>query len=89
MNLVENRYKVYVDVSADFDVMGRIRPRAIHWDSGLSLEIDRVTDVRQAASLKAGGCGTRYTCLIEGHERYLFYEDGRWFIESHRPLLAE
>ena len=29
-------------------------------------EIQKVTDVRRAASLKAGGAGIRYTCIVDG-----------------------
>ncbi|WP_330601097.1 hypothetical protein [Caproicibacter fermentans] len=45
-------------------------------------EIDRVLDVRPAASLKAGGAGIRYTCRIQGREKYLWREQDRWFVES-------
>ena len=37
--------------------------------------------MRRAASLKAGGAGTRYTVRIGRSETYLFNEDGRWFVE--------
>jgi hypothetical protein len=43
-----------------------------------------VTDVCRAASLKAGGVGMRYTCMVRNHQTYLFYEDGRWFMERRR-----
>ena len=33
------------------------------------------------ASLKAGGCGIRYTIRIGARDTYLFDEDGRWFVE--------
>jgi hypothetical protein len=42
---------------------------------------DRVTNIRQAASLKAGGSGIRYTCMVHGRQTYLFYEEDRWFME--------
>jgi hypothetical protein len=45
-------------------------------------EIDKVTDVRQAPSLKGGGLGIRYTCRILGKEVYLFCDEGKWFIEK-------
>jgi hypothetical protein len=45
-------------------------------------EIDRILDVRPAASLKAGGAGIRYTCRIQGHETYIWLEDNRWFVEA-------
>ena len=76
-------YKVYVRVNADFTEEGELIPRYIVWEDGRKYEIDRVTDIRRAASLKAGGCGIRYTCMILGGEHYLFYEDNmKWFVES-------
>ena len=45
--------------------------------------IQKVTDVRRAASLKAGGAGIRYTCIVDGKESHLFYEDNNmWFMEE-------
>ena len=44
--------------------------------------IDKISDVRYAASLKAGGAGIRYTCHILGKERYLFLEENRWFVDA-------
>ena len=47
-------------------------------------------DVRQAAAMKAGGQGDRYTVRIGGQQSYLFFERstnlaganiGRWFVE--------
>ena len=44
-----------------------------------------------ARALKAGGQGDRYTVMIGGHERYLFFEHnadygnervGKWFVEK-------
>jgi hypothetical protein len=47
--------------------------------------IDNVKDVRNAANLKdgaSGGAGLRFTCMIQGLERYLWLMEGRWFVES-------
>ena len=74
--------KQYISVTAVFDRDGNIVPRCINWDDGRHFDIDRVTDVRYAASLKAGGAGIRYTCRIRNHEKYLFLEENRWFIEG-------
>lgn len=73
--------KQYVCVTAQFDCEGRIMPMKVHWEDGRTFEIDRITDIRRAASLKAGGAGIRYTCLLLGKQRYLFLEDDRWFVE--------
>ena len=36
----------------------------------------------RAASTKVGGCGIRYTIMVEGLPRYLYDEDGKWFMED-------
>jgi hypothetical protein len=77
-----NHDKVYVDVNATFTRDGRLLPKSFVWEDGMTYEISRVRDIRRAASLKAGGAGTRYTCMADGREVYLFYEDNNmWFVE--------
>lgn len=76
--------KQYVSVTATFDADGNILPLKINWDDGRTFEIDRITDVRYAASLKAGGAGIRYTCRIKQTEKYLFLEDNRWFVNNEK-----
>ena len=43
--------------------------------------MDRVLDIRPAASLRSGGAGLRYTCSIAGVPTYLFLEETKWFFE--------
>ena len=75
--------KKYVEVGAVHRPDGKILPVLLWWEDGRSYQIDRVLDIRRAASLKAGGVGRRYTCRICGKERYLWLEDdGKWFVES-------
>lgn len=76
--------KVYVEVTAKFDTEGNITPLSVTWEDGTVYEIDRILDKRRAASLKAGGIGMRYTCLISGRQSYLYYEEPRWFVEGKR-----
>ena len=76
-------YKVYVDVTARFSKDGRLIPISFLWKDGHVYEIQRITDVCRAASLKAGGVGIRYTCIIDGKQSHLFYEDNNlWFVEG-------
>ena len=82
---MEQVQKIYVEVDAHFDRLGHLYPRAIHWKDGRRFEIDRVLDIRKAASLKAGGAGIRYTCRIGGHPKYLFLEENKWFVEAREP----
>lgn len=85
-----NGIKVYVDVKVDFRSDGVMLPRIITWEDGREYEIDRVSDIRQAAAMRAGGQGDRYTIFVNGKQSYLFFERsanqtgnniGRWFVE--------
>ena len=76
--------KIYVSVGLKVDTEGEIRPVAIVWTDGRIYEIDRIKHKTPAASLKVGGRGIRYTVMIHGKERFLFNEDGRWFVEGKR-----
>lgn len=73
--------KKYVEVLARFDTDGKIIPFMLKMDDE-KYEIDRIKDIRPAASLKSGGAGIRYTCSIMGATAYLFLEESKWFIES-------
>ena len=78
-----NQFKVYVNVNAQFTESGEVIPKSIIWTDGVTYEINRITDVRRAACLRAGGRGIRFTCIIDGNEKHLYYEDGKkWFVES-------
>ena len=75
--------KVYVDVMAEFTKDGRLLPKSFVWKDGHIYEIQKVKDIRRAASLKAGGVELRYTCIVEGRESHLYYKDNNlWFMEE-------
>ena len=85
-----NNIKVYVNVIAQFNSEGVLIPLSLTWEDGEKFDIDRVTDIRQAAAMKAGGQGDRYTIWFRGRQSYLFFERnhsltgnnlGRWFVE--------
>lgn len=73
--------KKYVSVAAIFSEGGKVLPTALIWEDGRTFEIDKIVDMRKAASLKCGGCGTRYICNIRGKQIALFKDDDRWFME--------
>ena len=79
--------KVYVPVTASFDADGNVLPVSLTWVDGHVYEIDRVLDVRRAASLKGGGLGMRYTCRIGGRTTNIWLDDSRWFVESKRDMV--
>ncbi len=74
--------KVYVEVNAKFEKDGNIIPQSILWEDGTVYTLDKITNICIAASLKAGGSGIRYTCIINGVQTYLFLEKDRWFVEA-------
>ena len=74
--------KINLKVNAEFDLDGTIRPTSIIWEDGRVFAIDRILDVRRAASLKAGGVGMRYICQIYGRTISLFNDENHWFMEA-------
>lgn len=91
----KNPYKKqYITVRVEFTDDGILFPRSLLWTDGQEYPIDRVKDICSAPALKAGGQGDRYTVMIRGRERYLFFEHnpdpcdarlGKWFVEVKNP----
>lgn len=82
--------KVYVEVTSVTTPEGLMLPRALVWEDGHRYKIDKVTDIKQAAAMKCGGQGDRYTIWVDGKQSYLYFERncsltgnniGRWFVE--------
>ena len=82
---MESGHKVYVDVNEDRLKDGRLIPLSFVWEDEVRYSVDKVIDVRPAASLKAGGAGLRYTVKVKGREVFMFLEADRdaakWFME--------
>lgn len=81
--------KVFVSVLLMVDTNGKNRPYRIKFEDDPVYEnqvfkVDRVKDVRRAASLKVGGTGIRYTVIICGKESYLFNDENKWFVEAKK-----
>ncbi len=74
--------KSCVSVFVEFDEDGKKHPKQIKLNDQV-FEVLRVVKVVNAASLKVGGIGERYTVKIGTRETFLFYEKetGRWFVE--------
>jgi hypothetical protein len=80
--------RTYVMVTSDFDPTGFMHPRAIIWPDGRIFPIE---DVRAFRPADKGGARDRYTVLVCGKERALYFERagdrftcrlGRWFVET-------
>ncbi len=76
--------KIYLDITVMFTADGKIVPQSFLWE-GESVEIDKVVGNTKAAPLYTGSFLTeRYTCLVYGKERFLYFEprSSRWFVEA-------
>jgi hypothetical protein len=75
-----------VETVVDFSDEGIIRPLSIVWEDGKKYEITRVLHCERGASRRAGGAGLVYTCIVDGKEIHLYFEDApggaKWFLES-------
>lgn len=70
-----------ISVTAKMTSDKKVVPLQIVWEDGRIFDIDKVLDVRPAASTKGGGMGLRYKVKIGQNERYLFLDGYVWFIE--------
>lgn len=86
---IENRFKKYVEVICCFTIDGKILPLRIIWDKDYVFEVDRILDVRNAASTKVGGLGIRYYVKIRNRDTYLFFDtfEWKWFVEAKDAYL--
>lgn len=89
----ENDEKVYVEVLLHNTLEGFLLPFKFKTDHDDKFYIDKVINIEQAASLKAGGQGMRYSCqvVINTEDDHIFecridlYHDGDfWFVEQEQ-----
>lgn len=78
--------KVYVETVVRFPVGGGMRPLCIVWEDGRKYPIDHVKFAERAPARVSSVLPLRFTCMISGRERYLYYEEAerRWFVERER-----
>jgi hypothetical protein len=84
---------IYVKVNAEFMEDGSIYPRIIFWEGNetcKAYEIDLVLDYQPGTERKEPGQDDRYTVLVNGRRKHLFFERnlslqgnniGRWYVE--------
>ena len=73
--------KEFVRVLAEIDENGKKTPKVITFRDK-EFMIDRILDVTNRASMKAGGVVERYTIRICGKTTYLYYEFNKWYVEG-------
>ncbi len=75
--------KVYVKTVCEFSLNGNIRPLYIVWCDGVRYDIDKLKLVELKPCRSGGVLPERYTVVIRGKQKYLYYERNkrRWFVE--------
>lgn len=80
--------RLSASVIAYFTSDRKVLPIKILTEDGFKFKVDRITDVRPAASLKAGVSGMRYICActlddenLSFNEVHLYRDDDAWFVE--------
>ena len=74
--------KRFVCVIAAHDTDGKTHPMCVVWEDGAQYEIEKVEECRRMATTRAGGVGLRYAVRIRGKRKYLYEDEGRWFVEA-------
>lgn len=76
--------KIYVETVVRFSPDGGMRPLYIVWEDGAQYTVDKVRFVEHAPAHVGSVLPVRYTCVIGGRERYLYYEQPteQWFVEK-------
>ena len=74
--------KKYVTVGAYHTPEGKTIPKFLIIDDEHKSIIDRLVTSCRAAATKVGGSGIRYTVKIRGLEKFIFEDEGKWFIEE-------
>ena len=75
--------KVYVKTVCEFSCSGGILPLYLFWADGKRFDIDRIKIIERAPCKSGGILPERYTVMILGKQKYLYYEEKhkRWFVE--------
>lgn len=75
--------KVCVEILGRFSAEGGLRPVELVWADGKRYSIERVRFVERAPARVGAVLPVRYTCLLNGREKYLYFEPEkmRWFVE--------
>ncbi len=75
--------KVCVDMLAQFSSQGGVRPLVLTWTDGRKYTVERVRMVERAPARVNAVLPVRYTCVIGGKEKLIYFEPERmrWFVE--------
>ncbi len=72
--------KKYIRINAKFECDGTMLPVRIIWHNGAEYPVSEVIDVRYFKPDNQGALGIKYTCIILGKIRDIYFDSVRWYI---------
>ena len=73
--------KRFVSVNAAFGRDGTMVPIRIIWDNGAEYPVSDVIAVKYFPTAKTADGGIKFTCIVLGKIRELYFEGHRWYID--------
>lgn len=73
--------KKFVRCLVEFDENGVKTPKQIVFNDK-TFVVDKVLEIKNCASFKVGGIGERYLVRINNKQTFIFFEEGKWFVEA-------
>ena len=77
----------YVNMEVEFTKDGAVIPKRIRWKDGRIWNIDRV--IHSCQSINNKYKGIRYTVLIAGAEKYIYSDNGRWYVTLPEEVILK
>ena len=81
----EGRHLARLRVSPALISEYKVVPCRVLTEDDKTIYVDKVLDIRNEASIKAGGLGVRYTCLVTVEdvqkEIFVYRDDTDWYLE--------
>lgn len=66
--------RLYVQVEAEFDQTGFVKPKSITWQDGRNFKIDEIQSFSDASAIQPGLSGICYTVTIRNKTKQLFLD---------------
>ena len=73
--------KKFVRCLVEFDENGVKTPKQIVFNDK-TFVVDKVLEIKNCASFKVGGIGERYLIRNNNKQTFIFFEEGKWFVEA-------
>ena len=74
--------RTLLNIVTGLNLDGQIIPAEIVVGDDERVRISKVLSCKDLALIRPGATGTRYKCLVEKREHYIYHSAGEWFVEQ-------